>query len=252
MCTALETDERLERPRHPKVGVRAAGPFHCQERRHDHFPVGCDPRRSGKFFAARTHTLSPPISNCVDGFVVTIHAVCFALCRRHSASTQCAQAPFRCPTSAGTQEDPEPLPYVLHGSMFALLASLRERVGEWVTHADARNMLGRYLRDPNYGSYNINLSVAIQDEEMEEPFVISRTNFRCVFAGVEPTCVQTDKLTRGADKLTRGARACGSGRIRVLRHCVSTVDDGAVCMCACRFMYWTVEQQLTHHTVTGA
>ena len=72
------------------------------------------------------------------------------------------QAPFRCPTSAGKQVDPQPLPY---------------------------------LQDPNYGSYDINLSVGIKPEGAETDHVISRTNFR--------------------------------------------------------YLYWTIEQQLVHHTVTG-
>mmetsp|Transcript_24014 Transcript_24014/g.77129 ORF Transcript_24014/g.77129 Transcript_24014/m.77129 type:complete len:438 (-) Transcript_24014:1513-2826(-) len=72
-----------------------------------------------------------------------------------------ALEPFRCETSAGKQ-DPEPLPY---------------------------------LRDPKYSSYDIRLEVALANESLKEPAVISRSNFR--------------------------------------------------------HMYWTVSQQLVHHTVTG-
>ena len=73
-----------------------------------------------------------------------------------------ALEPFRCPTSAGKQDNPVPLPY---------------------------------LQDPKYSSYDLKLSVAIRGKDMTAPHVVSRGNFRC--------------------------------------------------------MYWTVEQQLTHHSVTG-
>uniref|UniRef100_A0A7S3LBJ4 fumarylacetoacetase n=1 Tax=Amphora coffeiformis TaxID=265554 RepID=A0A7S3LBJ4_9STRA len=51
---------------------------------------------------------------------------------------------FRVPTSAGTQDNPEPLPY---------------------------------LKDPEYSSYDIQLKVAIQPEKASESHVISRSNF---------------------------------------------------------------------------
>lgn len=93
-----------------------------------------------------------------------------------------ALEPFRCPTrcatphccasrafplphtsgSAGKQEEPEPLPY---------------------------------LRDPKYSSYDIKLEVALQNESVKEPAVVTRSN---------------------------------------MKH-----------------LYWTIGQQLTHHTVTG-
>jgi fumarylacetoacetase len=56
-----------------------------------------------------------------------------------------ALEPFRCPTSAGKQTDPEPLPY---------------------------------LRDPQYSSFNIQLHVALQNEtDCPEPVVITKSNF---------------------------------------------------------------------------
>jgi len=51
---------------------------------------------------------------------------------------------FRVPTSAGTQDNPEPLPY---------------------------------LKDPEYSSYDIQLNVAIQPENSLDPYVISKSNF---------------------------------------------------------------------------
>jgi len=60
-----------------------------------------------------------------------------------------ALEPFRCPTSAGAQTDPEPLPY---------------------------------LRDPCYSSFNLNLEVAIQsDADCPAPTTISRSNFRHMY-----------------------------------------------------------------------
>jgi len=55
-----------------------------------------------------------------------------------------ALEPFRCPTSAGVQADPEPL---------------------------------EYLQDPNYGSYDVALEVAIQGEGMDAPGTVTRSNF---------------------------------------------------------------------------
>jgi maleylacetoacetate isomerase len=52
--------------------------------------------------------------------------------------------PFKVPTSAGKQDNPVPL---------------------------------EYLQDPDYSSYDIQLSVAIQSESMKEPYVVSRSNF---------------------------------------------------------------------------
>lgn len=59
-----------------------------------------------------------------------------------------ALAPFKAPTSAVAQTDPEPLPY---------------------------------LRDPDYTSYDVKLEVAIQSPEMKEPAVVSRSNFRNMY-----------------------------------------------------------------------
>ena len=55
-----------------------------------------------------------------------------------------ALEPFKTPTSAGTQDDPVPLPY---------------------------------LRDPDYSSFDVQLSVAIQSLTMNEATVVSRSNF---------------------------------------------------------------------------
>ena len=73
-----------------------------------------------------------------------------------------ALEPFRCATSAKEQVDPAPLPYLV---------------------------------DPSYGSYDIKLEVTLQSEQMQEPHVISRSNFR--------------------------------------------------------HLYWSIRQQLVHHSVTG-
>ena len=59
-----------------------------------------------------------------------------------------ALQPFRCPTSAGKQTDPVPLPY---------------------------------LRDPYYDSFNLELTAAIMCDGLEQPHVISRTNFRNMY-----------------------------------------------------------------------
>eukprot|EP00429_Kryptoperidinium_foliaceum_P009423 CAMPEP_0176009026 /NCGR_PEP_ID=MMETSP0120_2-20121206/4042_1 /TAXON_ID=160619 /ORGANISM="Kryptoperidinium foliaceum, Strain CCMP 1326" /LENGTH=661 /DNA_ID=CAMNT_0017341817 /DNA_START=111 /DNA_END=2096 /DNA_ORIENTATION=- len=55
-----------------------------------------------------------------------------------------ALEPFKTATSAGVQDNPVPL---------------------------------EYLRDPDYSSYNIELSVAIQSESMQKPTVICKSNF---------------------------------------------------------------------------
>lgn len=55
---------------------------------------------------------------------------------------------FRVPTSAGKQDNPEPLPY---------------------------------LKDPEYSSYDIHLSAAIQSEHASESHVISKSNFRHLY-----------------------------------------------------------------------
>ena len=79
------------------------------------------------------------------------------------------------------------IPFPFRASIAACLLQGALRKTCRVSHPHSTTVFSRYLRDPNYGSYNINLSVAIQDEEMEEPFVISRTNFRCVFTAEGPT-----------------------------------------------------------------
>jgi fumarylacetoacetase len=64
-----------------------------------------------------------------------------------------ALEPFRCPTSAGTQTDPEPLPY---------------------------------LRDPAYGSYDIKLEVAIKNPSFgEKEAIISKGNFSCLYWNIK-------------------------------------------------------------------
>jgi fumarylacetoacetase len=62
-----------------------------------------------------------------------------------------ALAPFKCPTSAGKQENPTPLPY---------------------------------LQDPEYetgGSYNVNLSVDVHGHEVSKPHTISNTNLKYMY-----------------------------------------------------------------------
>jgi len=80
-----------------------------------------------------------------------------------------ALEPFRCETSAGTQSDPVPLPY---------------------------------LRDPKYGSYDINLEVSIT-----------------------PAAAATGEGAAGGEKVVSRSNF--------------------------RYLYWSIRQQLTHHTVTG-
>lgn len=58
-----------------------------------------------------------------------------------------ALAPFKCATSTGAQ-DPAPLPY---------------------------------LRDPDYGSYDVQLTVAIQGADMPSPAVVSRSNYKHMY-----------------------------------------------------------------------
>lgn len=59
-----------------------------------------------------------------------------------------ALEPFKCATSAGTQESPAPLPY---------------------------------LRDPAYGSFDVQLEVAIQPGDASEGLVVSRSNFKYMY-----------------------------------------------------------------------
>ena len=59
-----------------------------------------------------------------------------------------ALEPFRCPASFPEQKDPVPLPY---------------------------------LRDPAYGSYDINLSVAIANEKFPEDKVVTNSNYRYMY-----------------------------------------------------------------------
>jgi maleylacetoacetate isomerase len=58
--------------------------------------------------------------------------------------TTMALEDFRCPTSSKQQNDPVPL---------------------------------EYLQDPNYSSFNVNLQVAIQGQDMDKPEVVCRSNF---------------------------------------------------------------------------
>ena len=63
--------------------------------------------------------------------------------------TTAALEPFKCKTSAGAQTDPVPLPY---------------------------------LQDPDYRSYDVQLSVALQnDTDIKERAVISRSNFKYMY-----------------------------------------------------------------------
>jgi len=59
-----------------------------------------------------------------------------------------ALEPFKCPTSAGSQDNPAPLPYLV---------------------------------DPNYGSYNVDLTVSIQGEDTTQPHVVSKSNFKNLY-----------------------------------------------------------------------
>jgi fumarylacetoacetase len=59
-----------------------------------------------------------------------------------------ALEPFKCATSAVKQENPTPLPYLI---------------------------------DPNYGSYNIDLTVAIKGLDTKKPHVITKSNFSCLY-----------------------------------------------------------------------
>ena len=59
-----------------------------------------------------------------------------------------ALAPFKCATSAGEQTAPTPLPY---------------------------------LRDPNYGSYDVDLTVSIRPEGGADPTVVSTSNYRYMY-----------------------------------------------------------------------
>lgn len=62
--------------------------------------------------------------------------------------TTSALEEFQCPTSAGSQSNPVPLPY---------------------------------LQDDNYSSWNVQLEVAIQDDTMEAPATVSRSNFKNLY-----------------------------------------------------------------------
>merc|ERR1711924_255791 len=72
-----------------------------------------------------------------------------------------ALEPFKCPTSAGKQENPEPLPYLV---------------------------------DPDYSSYNINLSVAIKGEDTSQPHVVTNSNFRCLYWNMRQQLVHHRRL----------------------------------------------------------
>ncbi|CAE7942585.1 Fah, partial [Symbiodinium sp. KB8] len=65
---------------------------------------------------------------------------------------------FRAPTSAGSQTDPEPLPY---------------------------------LRDPTYSSYDVKLTVAIKPADSKEPdgYVVSRSNYTHMYWNVKQQLV---------------------------------------------------------------
>lgn len=67
-----------------------------------------------------------------------------------------ALQPFICPTSAGVQNDPEPLDY---------------------------------LKDPNYSSYDIHLEVAVKAEGMDNGHVITRSNFSHLYWNVRQQLV---------------------------------------------------------------
>lgn len=67
-----------------------------------------------------------------------------------------ALEPFRCATSAGTQSEPAPLPY---------------------------------LRDPHYGSYDIQLEVTLRAAGMAAPVVISRSNFSHLYWNIKQQLV---------------------------------------------------------------
>lgn len=67
-----------------------------------------------------------------------------------------ALEPFRCPTSAGKQENPTPLPY---------------------------------LQDPNYSSYDIKLGVTIQGEGMDKGETVSKSNFKNLYWNVKQQLV---------------------------------------------------------------
>lgn len=85
--------------------------------------------------------------------------------------------PFICPTSAGAQTDPTPLPY---------------------------------LQDPQYASYDINLEVALQSDSVPAPHPITRSNFRHLYWDVRQQLVHhsvTGCNLRPGDLL-------GSGTIR--------------------------------------
>eukprot|EP00937_MAST-01D_sp_MAST-1D-sp2_P002775 g2775.t1 len=67
-----------------------------------------------------------------------------------------ALEPFRCATSAGVQDAPEPLPY---------------------------------LKDPNYGSYDVKLEVLIDGEDTTKPHTVSKSNFANLYWNVRQQLV---------------------------------------------------------------
>mmetsp|Transcript_31478 Transcript_31478/g.49277 ORF Transcript_31478/g.49277 Transcript_31478/m.49277 type:complete len:379 (-) Transcript_31478:865-2001(-) len=67
-----------------------------------------------------------------------------------------ALVPFKCPTSAGTQSDPEPL---------------------------------EYLRDPDYGSYDISISCAVKGANMKDPGVVCKTNMSNLYWNIKQQLV---------------------------------------------------------------
>jgi fumarylacetoacetase len=70
--------------------------------------------------------------------------------------TLAALEPFRCETSAGKQDNPVPLPYLV---------------------------------DPNYGSYDISLDVSINGTDTTKDHVVSRSNFKNLYWNVKQQLV---------------------------------------------------------------
>lgn len=95
-----------------------------------------------------------------------------------------ALEPFRCPTSAGEQTDPAPLPYLV---------------------------------DPRYDSYDINLEVTLRPKDAAAAYTISRSNFRYMYWNLRQQLVHhtvTGCNMRAGDLL-------GSGTISgTVRYCV--------------------------------
>jgi fumarylacetoacetase len=97
--------------------------------------------------------------------------------RTHPLPPLSLSRPFICPTSAGSQTEPAPLPY---------------------------------LHDPHYSSYDITLEVALQTETVPAPHPITRSNFRHLYWDVRQQLVHhavTGCNLRPGDLL-------GSGTIR--------------------------------------